>query len=516
MFAWAPTLTRERVGLWAAIALGVALRLSHIGDPYLADFHAWRQADTAAFAHGYLNDSLDPFDPSIDRYPCEHRATPFGRVESEWPGVQWLSALPLAALGQDYPPPWYLRSVSILFYVLTCLYLAALVQRLDGNATTALISVLAFSVLPLSIFFTRTVQPDGPSLCFAVGMLFHLDSWLDRGRSSVTREPTRWRQSLHAFASGAFASLALLVKISNAFMGVPAVYVILRRQGLVGAVRNASLWVWGVFALLPVVFWYRHAREFAWSFGIWGDRGASKFTDIAYAKDLEIWKRLGERQVHEILTWGGLVLLLVGVSSVRRSPSARLAAVWLVAVAFFIIATLKGNNRHIYYQLPMVLPAAVLIAQGVWTLLQGGVLTRVVLVACCVVHVGITYEVLWGDGQRLGVEPYFRADEGLIEGVRLIRAHVPEGGGFVSTDRHPGLFYNSGRRGYFTSAQPRAFMTCASGTTRFLLLDRAGRRELTRLLKSRPRLRNELRELGRGNRYSIWTYDPPPAPRSPS
>lgn len=513
MFAWAPTLTRERVGLWAVITLGIALRLSHIADPYLADFHAWRQADTAAFAHGYLIDSLDPFDPSIDRYPCERRDALFGRVESEWPGVQWLSALPLVVLGQDFPPPWYLRSVSILFYVLTCLYLSALVQRLDGDPTTACLSVLAFSVFPLSIFFTRTVQPDGPALCFAVGLLFHLECWLgpiDGAHANSSKQPPRW---LHPVGAAALASLALLVKISNAFMGVPALYVILRRRGLLGSLRSPALWMWGVVTLLPVVLWYRHAREFAWSFGIWGDRGASKFTDSAYAQNWEIWKRLGERQVNEILTWGGLALLLVGVTRIGRSASARLAVLWLLAVALFIVATLKGNNRHIYYQLPMVLPAAVLVAHGARTLLHQGLLARGLLVASCLLHATISYEVLWGDGQRVGVTPYFRPDTGLIEGIELVRAHVPDGGLFVSSDRHPGLFYNSGRRGYFASAQPRAFMNCAKGTTRFLLLDRTGRRALQRLLKSKPRLREELHEVGRGKRYAMWTYDPRPSPR---
>lgn len=507
MSAWMAFLTRDRVLLWAAIVFGVALRLSHVADPYLADFHSWRQADTAAFAHGYLTDSLNPFDPSIDRYPCEHRASPFGRVESEWPAVQWVAVVPLALLGVDFPPAWYLRSVSILFFVFTCLYLAALVRRLDGNHPTATLSVLAFSAFPLSIFFTRTVQPDGPALCFAVGLLFHLDRWLDpivTLASSRSRRPA-W---LHAVASAMFASLALLVKVSNAFMGLPAIYVILRRRGLVGSLRDVSLWLWGAGALVPVVLWYRHARDFAWSFGIWGDRGASKFTDAAYAGDLQVWKRLGEREVYEILTWGGLALLLFGLSRVKRSPSARLALVWLVAVVLFILATLKGNNRHIYYQLPLVLPAAILVAHGARTLLQGGTLARLVLVACCLLHATITYEVLWGDGKRLGITPYFRAEAGLIEGIELVRRHVPPGEMFVSADRHPGLFYNSQHRGFFTVAHPNALMHCARGVARFVLLDTRGRREMLRMLKARPRMREELREIERGRRYFMWTYVP--------
>lgn len=516
MWSWFATLPRDKAWLWCVIAFGVVLRLSHVTDPYLADFHAWRQADTAAFAHGFLIDSIDPFDPSIDRYPCEHRREPFGRVESEWPGVQWLSALPLAAFGVSYPPAWYLRLVSIGFFVLTAFYLAALVRRVDGNRTTATLSVLAFASFPLSIFFTRTVQPDGPALCFAVALLFHLDRWLDPALAAdAPPEIQRRARIAHGIASSVMASLALLTKVSNAFMGLPAIYVIVRRRGWLGALRDPWLWAWGVSALLPVGLWYQHARSFAWSFGIWADRGASKFTDAAFASDPEVWKRLGQREVYEILTWGGLFLLLVGVSRIRRAPSARVAAIWLLAVIVFVLATLRGNNRHIYYQLPLVLPAGILVAHGMRTLWQRGLAARVALILACCVHGVITHEVLWGNGDRLKVVPYFRADAGLVEGIELLRHHVPEGQGFVSSDRHPGLFYNSGRRGYFATAHPQALMHCARNTTRFLLLDRHGQHAMVRMLKTKPRLRDELREVGHGRRYFVWTYDPPP-PRASS
>ncbi len=511
MWSWIAKIPRDKAWLWCVIAFGVALRLSHISDPYLADFHAWRQADTAAFAHGFLIDSLSPLDPSIDRYPCEHRNVPFGRVESEWPGVQWLSALPLAAFGVTYPPAWYLRLVSIAFFVLASLYLAALVRRLDGNRTTATLSVLAFATFPLSIFFTRTVQPDGPALCFAVGLLFHLDSWLDPALDTPTHART---QRIHAIAACAMAALALLTKVSNAFMGLPAIYVIVRRRGWLGALRDPWLWAWGVATLIVPALWYQHARHFAWSFGIWADRGASKFTDAAFASDLEVWKRLGNREVYEILTWGGLFLLLVGLSRLRRSPSARLGAVWLLAVMLFVLATLRGNNRHIYYQLPLVLPAAILVAHGMRTLWQRGVFARVALLLACVVHGAITHEVLWGQGDRLSIVPYFKSDAALIEGVELLRRHVPEGEGFISADRHPGLFYNSGRRGYFATAHPPALMHCARNTTRFLLVDRRGQQAMLRMLKTKPHLRQELREIGHGRRYFMWTYDPVPPRRA--
>lgn len=420
-----------------------------------------------------------------------------------------MSVLPLAALHVAYPPAWYLRLASIAWFVLACVYLALLVRRLDGNRLTASLSVLAFGLFPLSIFFTRTVQPDGPALCLGIALLYHVDRWftpLPTDRSPTTAE--RRTQLVHALAAGALTALVLLTKISNGFLALPAIAIMSRHRGLLGSLRRPSLWLWCITVLVPVALWYRHVRDFAWSFGIWGDRGASKFTNAEFFYRADVWKRLGERHVYEVLTWGGLLLLLVGLTRLRRSVSARLAGVWLLAVLLFILATLRGNNRHIYYSLPMVVPAAILVAHGATVLLQRGRLGIAVLAIACCVHGAITYEVLWGNGDRIKVTPYFRPVASLVEGIDLIRKHVPEGERFVSADRHPGLFYNSGRRGYFANKKAGAIMRCAEGETPYLVLDPPARKNMRKLLKRRPALAKRLRELEAGKHYAVWLYEP--------
>ena len=80
------------LALAAIVVLGVLLRSHDISAPYFADFHAYRQGDSAAFVHGYLVDSFNPLDPSVDRHPCRLKQHRFGRVEAELPVAAWVAA----------------------------------------------------------------------------------------------------------------------------------------------------------------------------------------------------------------------------------------------------------------------------------------------------------------------------------------------------------------------------------------------------------------------------------------
>ncbi len=460
--------------LLAVILLGVGLRSTNFTEPEILDFHAWRQADTAAFTNGYLTETLNPFDPSIDRYPCTHKDEPFGRVEAEFPVVAWLAAVPLAALQIEHPPAPYLRAVSLLFFALTCLYLFLLVLRLGGEEPEALMGVLAFSVLPLSIFFTRTIQPDGPALFFSVGFLYHLLVWLEDGhlRDGV--------------ASAVLCSLVLLIKISNGFLFFPAVYLFISRKGLLGSLKTPKYWVWGVLILVTVALWYWHARQFAWSFGIWGDRGASKFTSMGIFTNPGTWRWLTERVIFDILTWAGVILAVVGLSQFRKRELIRFAAVWAAAVVFFVVMTLPGNKRHIYYQLPIVLPAALLIGPAIYAMWRAKWAGRLALAGLLVVHVLISYHILHAPKKKDWQNGYFQDDVSakIQEASDLVDRNLDDGERLVSSTRHPAFFYNARHRGWFISyRRPEQMLACADERSPYILLPKSARKGFERANK---------------------------------
>lgn len=480
--------------LLAIIVLGVGVRSYQITEPDITDFHAWRQTDTAAFTHGYLVQTLNPFYPSVDRYPCDLRDEPFGRVEAELPVVGWLAALPLAAMGVDFPPPWYLRAVSILFFVLTCIYLFLMVLRLGGDDPEALLAVLAFAALPFSIFFTRTVQPDGPSLFFGVAFLYHLLLWLEDDRTS------------DGVLSGVFCALVLLLKISNGYLVFPALYLFISRKGLLGALKTPKYWAWGIAVLVPIGAWSLHAYDFPWTFGVWGHRSGTKFTNMEALTRPEIWRQLSSRLTFDILTWAGVAFVIAGLTRFHTRELARFAGVWLAGFLFFVALTLNGNHTHIYYQLPLVLPAAILIGVGVPIVWRQKLAGKLAVGVAVIVYTATTYHILFGERGEWQ-NGYFHDDvPGSIQRAsELIEKNLAPGQKFVSTSRHPALFFNSRHRGYFyEGGSIRGFVGCTGPDAPYLLLDGHDRRRAQRAMRRDRRLEGRLREVGRAGHYSLW------------
>ncbi|WP_246099100.1 ArnT family glycosyltransferase [Persicimonas caeni] len=477
--------------------MGVGIRCYQLTEPGITDFHAWRQADTAAFTHGYLDETLNPFHPTVDRYPCELQGEPFGLVEAELPVVGWLAALPLAALGVDFPPAWYLRAISLLFFALTCLYLYLMVLRLGGEESEALLAVAALCLLPLSIYFTRTIQPDGPSLFFGIAFLYHLLVWLEDDRLA------------DAVLSGVFATLVLLLKLSNGFLVFPALYLFISRKGLVGALRTPQYWLWGVAILVPVAAWSLYAHDFPWTFGIWGNRSGSKFTDWQIFSDPATWRKLSERLVFDILTWSGLMLAVVGATRARGREVVRFAAVWAIAFILFVCATLRGNETHIYYQLPIVVPASILIGVGARILWRAGHAGRAATAVALVVYAVTSYHILLGP-TRGWENGYFNDDvpADIQEASRLVRKNLAPGEKFVSTSRHPALFFNARHRGWFYDGEAvPGFIACTDEEAPYVLWTKDDRRRATKMMRRDKTLQSQLVEVERGKHYSLWKVE---------
>lgn len=476
------------------ILLGIGLRCYNLTAPDISDFHAWRQADTAAFTQGFLVESKNPFYPSVNHFPCEHRGEPFGLVESELPLIPWLASLPLAAMGMDFPPAPYLRSISIFFFALTCIYLFLLVRRLDDDPPTALLAVLAFTILPLSIFFTRTIQPDGPSLFFATGFLYHLMRWVDED------DPRQGALSC------LFGALVMLIKISNGYLLFPAIYLFVSRKTLLGALKTPQYWAWGILLLVPAVAWYLHAHQFPWTFGIWEQTGHSKFATRALFTSPEIWRKFSSRLTFDILTWAGVVLMLVGATRFNERRSVRLSAAWAGGFLFLFCAALQGNATHVYYQLPFVLPASILIAVGIRVLWSQRIGGKLLLAGLAAIHLITTYHILlsprgeWQQG-------YFDNDvhASIHEGSRLVRKHLKPGEKFISTTSHPALYYNARHRGWFYEGNDTlGFLGCASPEAPTILWDNKDVQAARVAFRNNPELANRMEEIERGKHFSLW------------
>jgi hypothetical protein len=485
------------LALAALVGSCILPRLSHIGREYYLDFHGWRQSDSAAFTNGYLQGSFKLWEPAVDRQPCKLKRAPFGRAEAELPIVAYLAAAPLRLLGHERASPIYLRSIAIAVFACGCWLLFACVRELGGSEVAGLLSVAAFGAAPLAIFFTRSPQPDGHSLSFAIGTVLCLERYLNSRR---TRDIA---------LTGVFAAVLLLSKVSNAYLGIVLVYMVVSRAGWGGLLRDVRLWIAGSAALAVAALWYWHAHSFPWTFGIWRadeplDR---KFSDLAVLSDVASWRRLGTRLGWDILTPVGALLTALGLSQVRVRW-VRVAAVWLLSASLFVVATMYAQLRHAYYQLCLIPPAAILAGAGMRWLTQRARWGRPLLAALALAHAAVAYAVLWGT-QPTSTEgrPYFAENQGLVQTVEAIRRHVPAGAMIVSSERDPRLYLNSQHRGFFGKfRRPADALRCMNNVGDYLVLGARARASLARAKEFRA----AFEERWRGDYYSLYQRTPRP------
>ncbi len=478
---------RSKVGwrVWLALIVlcGVLLRLYDVSAPLYLGSHSWRQADSAAFTDGYLQHGLNLFSPRIAKQPCQYFSEPFGAVESELPVIAWLAALPLAATGQQWAPPWYLRSVSVLLYAFTCLLLFALVRRFSGEDsaqgrhTEGLVAVGAFSLFPICAYFTRSPQPDGPALLFIVAFLFYLDRWLQE------------RRHLDGVLSTLACSTALLLKASNGYILPVGLYLVLRRRKPAQVIKDWRMWLFALASLGPALAWYRYAHvAHAHSFDIWTFRKFTQWDD--YLK-LEHWKWFGLRFSIPVLTVFGCVLSVVGLVG-GKAPG--LARAWFAGCVLFLLLAIKANRTHVYYQLIYVLPAALACAQAVMLLMRSGVVAKTLLATFVIGHLVIGYNVLWDRDDPGELWGYYQTRAPAVsEAVPLLQDNLPESERFVSTLDHPALFVGAKRMGYIaTLAESSSVMKCMKKGVQYALVPRSW---------SKP---TGVRVIARTRSFSIW------------
>lgn len=476
-----------------ALILGFALwvRSANLTSPYLLDAHAFRQGDTAGFVMGYLQESFNPFSPSVSRQPCGATGV-FGRVEAELPLYAWFAALPLKLIGEISAPAPYLRCVWLAYFVASCLYLYRLVRLLGGSRGIGQLTLLTYATLPLAVFFTVSIQPEGPGMLAAFATLYHVAAFM-RFR--------RRRDEIIAVAAGCFM---LATKLSFAYVLLPCVYLVLASDGW-KALRSPRYWVWLTLVIGSALAWYLYIRETsAWSFGIWDHPTDDKWSTWKFITNPAVYKRLSMRLFQEILTIPGVVLMAAGFTAYRKSEVVKLAAVWLVAYVVFLMATLPVNYVHNYYQLPLVVPAALTIPFALRGLWRGGLAGKGALLILVVAFYFSSHHALHGkDGKFRGM---FHEKRSFIPGIQLLERHLQPGEKFVARLGHPELYANSGHAGYIGSKKwPRTARCLREAGVRYLLLDKAHRKHLN---KQKRKTRSAYRKIQGRRGYTLYEFTP--------
>ncbi len=336
--------------------LGFSLRLWHIHGP-IADWHSWRQSDTAAVARNFLKFGFDPLRPRFDDLSNipSGRDNPMGWRMVEFPMYQAIAAGLFRVVGRFTIEVW-LRLVTIAASVGTSILLAYLVTELAGP-TSGLLAGFFYAILPYSIYYGRTILPDTMMVFFSVLSLFFLV------RAEARRSRALW---VEIFLSALSAALALLAKPMAVFLLLPSFYLLWRKFSLSKQLL-IGLFVYWLIAALPLLWWRQWISQFP--------EGIASFLWLLNAGNIRFkgawfhWLfavRLGDL----MLGFWGLVPLGLGLLA---RPSRREGAFFrwlLLGAVLYLTIFAAGNVRHDYYQILIVPVVAIYIAKGYDSLLK--------------------------------------------------------------------------------------------------------------------------------------------------
>ena len=151
--------------IWPILFIGLILRVININAPVIG-IHSWRQADTASIAKNFVYNNLIFWQPQVNWAGSTN-----GFVECEFPLYQYLVAILYKIFGVN---EIYARALSVLFGCLSILILFRLIKKVF-NLEVAWWGTLFYAILPISVFYSRTIQPE--SLMILLGIL-SLERWI--------------------------------------------------------------------------------------------------------------------------------------------------------------------------------------------------------------------------------------------------------------------------------------------------------------------------------------------------
>ena len=335
----------EFIALCAILVLAFAVRLYKIQRP-IADWHSWRQADTAAVARNFIKESFNPFIPKFDDMSSQANGldNPNRYRFVEFPVYNSLIAAVWSVTGINIT---YARLTTVVITLSSTLLLYFLVKHFSQWQTAALASFF-FAFLPYNIFYSSAILP-GPLMVLGIlGLYFFFIKWLENDNNW-------WWGIVSIF----FANLAILTWPIALFFMLPVVYLASDKYGL-NILKKLNLWIFALFTLLPFVVWRIWMIQFPQGIPNWQfllNEGNIRFKGAFFR-----WM-IAERIGKLILTVGGFSLLILGI--LKKPQKEKLFYwFWFISCAIYFIVFASGNVRHDYYQIPFIPIAAIFMAIG--------------------------------------------------------------------------------------------------------------------------------------------------------
>lgn len=357
---------RKKILLFIFLVLiNIILRVYKINSP-LADYHSWRQADTAAVARNFIRDKrIDLFHPKYDDLSSiqSGKENPQGWRMVEFPFYQGI----IAQLYFFYPNlsiEVYGRLVSIIFNLFTLGVIYYLLLR-EVNLLTAFFASLTYSVLPYFVFFTRVVLPEST----AVGLTFISIFFI-----YLFSKDKRRRGFIYYFLSIVFLSLGILVKPTVIFYSFPLLFLIGQRNEK-NIFFNPLIYLFLILSFIPFIWWRIYIEKFPEGIPA-NDWLLTKVNTPEGLKTIffrpAFFRWIFFERLSQLIFGGYLIFFFIlGIISVillerRKEKDKQIFFSSLLLAFFFYLFTFQGGNvQHEYYQVIIFPVLSIFVGLGI-------------------------------------------------------------------------------------------------------------------------------------------------------
>lgn len=345
--------SKEWVLVTGILLVAFVVRLYKIGNP-IADWHSWRQADTASVSRIYAQEGIDILRPRY--YDISTIQTgifnPEGLRFVEFPVYNAVHAFLFNTFNSFSLEVWG-RLVSI-FTALISAYVIFLIGKRFMGKWGGVLAAAFFAIMPFNIYFTRVILPEPMTVMFGLLAIWLFIRFIDS------------ESKIYLYSSGFLFSLAALVKPFIFFYSVPLIYLVIKKYGLRRTLKDTKvlipLLVYANIVLIPFFAWRIYINQypqgiphFWWAFN--GDK-------IRFKPAFWRWI-FSERLGNLLLGVWGLIPFSYALLTKLKDKFSFFNHFFLLGMFLYIVTFATASVRHDYYQ-TLVVPAVCLtLAQGV-------------------------------------------------------------------------------------------------------------------------------------------------------
>jgi len=328
----------------------IAQRFFHFGSVIEEPF-AWRQFDTEFYAYDFFTHGINLLRPGV----CWMGG--FRTLALEFPLISVIISVLYSIFGDSL---FYARLVIVLFSLGSAYYLNRIVKRLF-YARLANITTLIYLMAPMSLYYSRALFIDIPTLFFAFGMFYYYLIGFEKS-------------SYWAIIIGSgMGTIAFLIKAPYVFfLYIPLLYFILKEKKIkfllkalpILAIPVLAFIIWQVYtvrlnASAPdwsfIPDYFKFTNMDSWYFG-----------DLPQRLNFENWKTLFFRFVESCTGYIGIIFFISGLFLKTDGETRKnIFGFYGLGTIIYLLIFFSLNIIHDYYQIPLLVISSFFIAVSI-------------------------------------------------------------------------------------------------------------------------------------------------------